>query len=154
MISLPVGKLLETRSFVRIAFISSLYYRTGYILILIVMLIFASQIQISVILWITVIMSIPGTALMIAFNAMFAEIVPPNRRGWTVGRRNALLAASMTTTALISGQLLERIVFPINDQVVFFIGIIGGLFFSWVAGNLSWILQILFYILEREREYE
>ena len=135
-ISLPAGKWLETRSFTRTTYITSILHRLGYVLILVVMLIFAAQLQISLVLWVTVIMSIPGAALMIAFNAMFAEIVPPNRRGLVVGRRNALLAVSMTTSALISGQLLERIIFPLNYQVVFFIGIIGGLLSCYELGRI------------------
>ena len=135
-ISLPAGKWLENRSLTRAAFIASVLHRGGYVLILLVMLVLASELQISLILWVTVAMSIPGTALMIAFNAMFAEIVPPNRRGLVVGRRNALLAVSMTTSALISGQLLEQIVFPLNYQIVFFIGILGGALSCYELGRL------------------
>ena len=135
-ISLPAGKWLETRSFTRTTYLTSILHRLGYVLILLVMLIFAAQMQISLVLWITVVMSIPGAALMIAFNAMFAEIVPPSRRGLVVGRRNALLAVSMTTSALISGQLLERIIFPLNYQIVFFIGIIGGLLSCYEIGRI------------------
>ena len=134
--SLPAGKWLESRSFMRTAYITSLLHRAGYVLILLVMLIFAEQMQISMVLWITVGMSIPGAVLMIAFNAMFAEIVPPNRRGLIVGRRNALLAVSMTTSALVSGQLLEQIVFPLNYQIVFMIGIIGGAVSCYYLGRI------------------
>jgi MFS family permease len=126
LISLPVGKWLETRSFTRTAFVTSILHRSGYTLMLFVMLLFAEHLHISLMLWISVLMSIPGAALMIAFNAMFAEIIPPDRRALVVGRRNALLAVSMTTTALISGQLLEQVIFPLNYQIVFAIGIIGG----------------------------
>lgn len=126
LISLPAGKWLETRSFTRTAFVTSILHRSGYALILFVMLLFAEYLHISLILWISVLMSIPGAALMIAFNAMFAEIIPPDRRALVVGRRNALLAVSMTTTALISGQLLEHVIYPLNYQIVFGIGIIGG----------------------------
>ena len=136
LISLPVGKWLEDRSFTLTAYIASILHRFGYILILLVMLIFVEEVQISVILWITVGMSIPGAVLMIVFNAMFAEIVPPHRRGLVVGRRNALLAISMTTSALISGQLLERIIFPLNYQVVFLIGIIGGAISCFYLGRV------------------
>jgi MFS family permease len=135
-ISLPAGKWLESRSFTRVAFITSLMHRFGYVLILLVMLIFAEQMQIQWVLWITVLMSIPGTALMIAFNAMVAEIIPPNRRGLVVGRRNALLAISMTTSSLIAGQLLERIMFPLNYQIVFLIGIIGGALSCYSLGRI------------------
>jgi len=136
LISLPVGKWLENRSFTRTAYIASILHRAGYILILLVMIIFAGQLQISVILWITVGMSIPGAVLMIVFNVMFAEIVPPSRRGLVVGRRNALLAVSMTTSALISGQLLERIIFPLNYQIVFLVGIIGGALSCYYLGHI------------------
>lgn len=136
LISLPAGKWLEHRSFTRTAYITSILHRAGYILILLVMLVFAGKVQISVILWITVGMSIPGAVLMIVFNAMFAEIVPPRRRGVVVGRRNALLSISMTTSSLISGQLLERIVFPLNYQIVFIIGIIGGGLSCYYLGRI------------------
>jgi len=135
-ISLPAGKWLENRSFTRTTYIFSFLHRSGYVLILLVMLVFAEKVQISALLWITVGMSLPGTVLMIVFNAMFAEIVPPRRRGVVVGRRNALLAISMTTSSLISGQLLERIVFPLNYQIVFFIGIIGGALSCYYLGRI------------------
>jgi MFS family permease len=134
--SLPAGKWLENRSFTRTAYISSILHRAGYILILLVMFIFAGKIQISVILWATVMMSVPGAVLMIVFNAMFAEIVPPERRGLVVGRRNALLAVSMTTSSLISGYLLEHFVFPFNYQIVFLIGIIGGALSCYYLGRI------------------
>ncbi len=139
LISLPAGKWLETRSFVRVSFLTSILHRSGYALILLGMLIFAQRLQISLILSITVIMSIPGAVLMIAFNAMFAEIIPPERRGLVVGRRNAILAISMTTTALGCGQLLEQIAFPMSYQVVFGIGILGAVFSSYEIGRIKQI---------------
>jgi MFS family permease len=142
IISLPAGKWLENRSFTRTTYITSIIHRTGYVVILLVMLIFAEKVQISALLWITVVMSIPGAVLMIVFNALFAEIVPPRRRGMVVGRRNALLAVSMTSSSLISGQLLERIVFPLNYQIVFMIGIIGGAFSCYYLGRLREIPHI------------
>ncbi len=136
-ISLPAGRWLENKSFVRIAFRMSLLHRLGYVVILAGMLVLAEHLQNSMILVVTVIMSVPGAALMIAFNAMFAEIVSPARRGFVVGRRNAILAVSMTTTALLAGQLLERIVFPLNYQIVFGLGIVGGLMSCYALGRLQ-----------------
>lgn len=136
LISLPAGKWMERRSFVKVAFHTSLLHRGGYVVILLAMLLFAEQLHTTLILWITVIMSIPGAVLMIAFNAMFAELVPPDRRGMLVGRRNALLAVSMTTTSLLAGQLLERIVYPLNYQIVFGIGLVGGLLSCLELGRL------------------
>ncbi len=136
LISLPAGKWMEKRSFVKVAFHTSLLHRGGYAVILLAMLLFAEHLHTSMILWITVIMSIPGAVLMIAFNAMFAELVSPDRRGIVVGRRNALLAVSMTTTSLLAGQMLARIVYPLNYQIVFGIGLVGGLLSCLELGRL------------------
>jgi len=136
LISLPAGKWLESKTFTRVAFITSILHRGGYVVILLGMLIFAENLQPQMVLAVTVLMSIPGAILMIAFNAMFADIVPPDRRGLLVGRRNALLAVSMTTTTLLAGQLLNRIPFPLNYQVVFGIGILGGVLSCYELGRI------------------
>ena len=136
LISMPAGMWLESRSLIRATFLTSLYHRVGYIVILLGMFLVAEHMQISMVLWITVLMSIPGTVLMIAFNAMFAETVPPDMRARLVGRRNALLAISMTSTSLISGQLLDVLNFPLNYQIVFGIGILGAALSSYHLGQI------------------
>lgn len=136
LISLPAGKWLEKHSFIRVTFLTSIYHRLGYVLILLGMIFFADHLQTPLILWITVVMSVPGTILMIAFNAMFAEIVSPEMRATVVGKRNAFLAVSMTTTSLISGQLLDQIISPLNYQIVFGIGILGAIVSSYHLGKI------------------
>ncbi|MCJ7700512.1 MAG: MFS transporter [Anaerolineales bacterium] len=139
LFSIPAGRYLEARSFVRTTYITSILHRGGYVLMLVGMLIFAQDLHVTMILTVTVLMSVPGTVLMIGFNAAFAELVAPDRRGLVVGRRNALLAVSMTASALISGQLLDWIAFPLNYQIVFGIGILGGLLSSYELGRLKGI---------------
>jgi len=157
LISLPAGKWLEKREFTKVVFITSVLHRAGYLFMLLGMLIFADRIHTPMILLISVMMSIPGAVLMIAFNAMFADIIPPDRRSLVVGRRNALLAISMTTSALVSGQLLEWLIFPLNYRVVFSIGIIGGLLSCYELGQIRWssdrkpILRVGRPILDRAR---
>ena len=41
-------------------------------------------------------LSLPGTVLNVAFNAMFAGVVPPEWRAHVIGRRSALSAISVT----------------------------------------------------------
>lgn len=65
-------------------------------------------------------MSVPGTLLAIAFNAMFAEVVSPEMRAKVVGRRNTILVFSMTKVLLFCGQLLNWIAYPLNYQIVFY----------------------------------
>jgi MFS family permease len=72
-------------------------------------------------------MSIPGTGIAIGFNALFAEVVPPEWRGHVVGIRNAVLSITTVISALLAGQILTWIKFPIGYQVVFVLGFIGAI---------------------------
>ena len=74
----------------------------------------------------TVLMSIPGTALAIGFNGMFAAAVPPEWRGQIVGTRNAAYALTSIVVTLVCGRLLDVLPFPQGYQVVFAIGALGA----------------------------
>jgi MFS family permease len=125
--SLPAGRWLEGRSLVRASCRSSLWQRLGYLLLVPIPWLFTPIAGIWVIILITLLMAVPATLLAVSFNAMFAEIVPPHWRGPVVTRRNALLALSLSTSSLLSGQLLDHIIFPLNYQVVFALGALGAL---------------------------
>jgi MFS family permease len=75
-------------------------------------------------------MTIPGTALSVGFNALFAEAVPTDWRGHVTGIRNAVLAVAFIVATLISGQILARVAFPLNYQIVFAIGLLGAVMSS------------------------
>jgi MFS family permease len=62
---------------------------------------------------------------------MFAEVLPPEWRAHAVGRRNILLAISITVATLLSGQILDRVAFPHNYQIVFLIGAVGAMLSSY-----------------------
>jgi predicted MFS family arabinose efflux permease len=93
--------------------------------------------QIGAYVLVVLLMSIPGTALAIGFNATLAVTVPPDWRAHVVGRRNALMSLSMTGTALLSGQLLDHIVFPLNYQIVFAIGVGGAALSTVFLGRIK-----------------
>jgi MFS family permease len=85
-------------------------------------------------------MSIPGTALAIGFNALFAEAVPPAWRGHVAGMRNALLATALIATSLLCGLILNRFPFATGYQIVFGLGFLGAMLSSlhlWFVRPLS-----------------
>jgi MFS family permease len=136
LLSLPVGRGLQDQSLLRITFLSSIWNRVGYLALIPLPWLLAPAGQVWMMVVLTLVMSVPGTVLAIAFNALFADVVPPEWRGHVVGRRNAILAAAMVTTSLLSGQLLKHLAFPLNYQVVFALGTLG-------AGMSSFALQRL-----------
>lgn len=136
IISLPAGRWLERRSLIRVSFSSSVWQRAGYVAMIALPWLLPADGQVWALQLIILLISVPGTLLAIAFNAMFAEIVPSEWRGQVVGRRNALLALSITGTSLLCGQLLDRIAFPLNYQVVFCLGVVGAALSSYHLDRL------------------
>lgn len=135
-ISLPAGRWLDGRPLVPVSFWTSLLARVFYLPLIFLPSLFSHPAQISVMIWITLAMSLPGAILAISFNALFAGVVPVDQRADVVGRRNALLAVSMTLSTLISGQILDHVLFPLNYQLVFALGAAGALISSYHLGQL------------------
>ncbi len=131
LFSIPAGNWLKRRPIDRTVFWASVIFRFFYLLWVPLPLLFSTTGQINLLLAMTLAMSIPGTILAVGFNAMFADAVPPEARGRVVGMRNALLAITYILTSLISGFLLEALPFPLNYQLVFLLGVIGGLMSSY-----------------------
>ena len=136
LVSMPFGRWLEGRPLVRPTFWSAALNRLGYLALIVLPWLFGGRLQIWAIVLITLVMSVPGTLVAIGFNALLADVVPPDWRSEVIGRRNAIMAVSLTVTALISGQLLVRIVFPINYQIVFAVGAFGAALSTYHLGRL------------------
>lgn len=131
MVALPTAQWLKNLQIDRAVFWSSVAFRLFYAAWIPLPLLASTQGQIWLALTITFLMSVPGTALAVGFNALFAETVPPEWRGRVAGIRNALLAVSSTLTALLCGYLLETMPFPLGYQIVFLVGFIGALLSSY-----------------------
>ncbi len=135
--TLPSGRWLEGKSLIKVSFQSSVVQRLGYLFLVALPWFFPSAAgQVWGLIWTTLVMSIAGTVLAISFNAMFAEVLPPEWRAHAVGRRNILLAVSITLTTVLSGQILDRVAFPLNYQVVFLVGALGALLSSFHLGRI------------------
>ena len=150
-ISLPAGLWLEGRPLIPISFWTSLISRFFYLPLIFIPSLFNDQAQVSAMIWITLVMSLPGAILAISFNAMFAGVVPADQRADVVARRNAILAVSMTVSTLISGQILDHVSFPINYQIVFGLGAAGALMTSYHLRQLR-PMEIQIAALTNDRE--
>ncbi len=144
MFTLPSGRWMEGKSLIKVSFLSSIWQRLGYLFLVALPWFFPTPGgQVWGLIWTTLVMSIAGTVLAISFNAMFAEVLPPEWRAHAVGRRNILLAISITLTTILSGQILDRMAFPTNYQVVFLVGGIGALMSSYHIGRIRKPEQVI-----------
>jgi MFS transporter len=134
--SLPAAHWLERRSVIRVTYLTSIWHRVGFLLLIPLPLFLPAAYQVWAMPLIVVAMAVPGTLLAIAFNAVFADVIPPEWRGHVVGRRNVLLSISLTATSLGCGQLLDRIAFPLNYQIVFALGALGAAMSTYYLGRI------------------
>lgn len=131
LVALPAGQWLEKRPIGKAVFLSSVFNRIFYLLLVFLPMLSTGQAEVWVIILITLIMGIPGTAVLVGFNALFAEAVPVEWRGHVAGIRNAFISIVAVASTLICGEILIRLPFPFSYQVVFLIGFLGAAMSSY-----------------------
>jgi MFS family permease len=124
--TLPAGRWVEQQTLDRAVVTTAFWQRLGFFLMIPLPLLLPDAYKVWVILSLTLLMAIPGTALAISFNALLATCVPPEHRGRVVGRRNALLAGAIMVTFVLSGRILDTLPFAWGYATVFIIGAVGG----------------------------
>jgi len=126
LIAIPAGRWIEKRNIGRAVFRSSVVYRLGFFLWILLPWLFSKEIQIWALIILTFLMAIPLTPLAVGFSALFAEAVPTDWRAHVAGVRNIVLSIAFIASSLISGYILKEIPFPIGYQIVFGIGAFGA----------------------------
>ena len=127
LVALPAGRWLQARPLTRAVFWTSIGQRWFYLFYAVLPFLLGPRAQIWTLIVVTIVMSIPGTALAIGFNALYAAAVPEEYRGLVAGRRNAAYALASIVATVLSGFLLSRLPFPLGYQVVFAVGFVAAL---------------------------
>jgi len=130
-LAIPAGRWLSKRNTSRAIFLTSVYYRIGFLFFIFIPQVFDNSQQVVAIIFITLLMAIPLTPLGVGFNALFAEAVPDRYRAHVAGTRNVILAITYILTSLISGFILQSTSFPHGYQIVFGIGAFGAALSSY-----------------------
>lgn len=79
------------------------------------------------ILIIVTLLAIPATSANIAFNVMFIELTPSYLRSTILSNRNMILMFIQTLTSTLVGYLLDKTKFPVNFQIVMFLGFLASM---------------------------
>ncbi|MFN8597742.1 MAG: hypothetical protein U0559_16355 [Anaerolineae bacterium] len=119
LIAIPIGRWLERRALIRTTYLSSIWFRLGYVAAIWLLRFPTAPAQISGYVLVVLLMSIPGTVLAIGFNATLAATVPPDWRAHVIGCRNALMAFSMTANFHCSASIARshRVAAELSDCV-------------------------------------
>jgi MFS family permease len=126
LFAIPAAHWLEKRSIGKAVFWTSIFYRIGFLLWVPLPWLFDASTQTWALIGLALLMGIPLTALGVGFNVIFATAVPVQYRAYVAGTRNVLLSIAFMLTSLGCGILLDRVAYPLNYQIVFLIGALGG----------------------------
>lgn len=126
LFSLPTGALLEKRPVHSMLIRTAILHRLFFLALVLLPLWGPTFIQVKVLIIAIFLFYIPGAALSVSFNALFAEVVPADWRAWVTGMRNAAFAVATILTSLLCGYLLSAMPFPTGYVGVFLIGFIGA----------------------------
>lgn len=130
LLTLPAGRWLEKHPVERVVFWTSLLQRSIYLVWALLPCFLGAAAQVWALVGLTLLGSIPATALAVGFNALFAAAVPEVWRGRVAGIRNALSAILFILVSLVSGWLLTTLGMPMGYQLIFGVGFIGALLSS------------------------
>ncbi len=127
IITLPAGQFLSHRAR-RMPWLiwSLLLARIGYLLVALVPLVPGVP-QGTALVWLLIGMTAPGAFFTVAWNSMLAEAIPETERAKVFATRNILVAFSATASIYLAGRWLERGAFPFNYQLMYVVGLAGGL---------------------------
>ncbi|MCS7221540.1 MAG: MFS transporter [Anaerolineae bacterium] len=136
-LSIPVGRFLSRQrqivpwfSYSRF-FVLSCYALTGLVPF------FLTRYRAEAILAIWAVATLPQTLVSVAFTVVMGAVAGPRGRFFLMSRRWSLLGFTNAVTALIVGQVLEMIAFPLNYQVVFLGATIGGLISVYFSSHIT-----------------
>jgi hypothetical protein len=137
LLAIPLGNFLETRknivpwfSFARLAVLMS-YGFTG---LLVLLLPEAGAIFGILGLW--AIATVPQTILAICFSVVMNQIAGSRGRFELMSHRWSILGFTNAATALMAGQFLDRVAFPLNYQIFFITLSLGGIISFYFSSKI------------------
>lgn len=81
--------------------------------------------------------TLPQTVVAVAFSVVMNAVAGPNLRYDLMSRRWSVLGLTTAVTVAVVGQILDRIGFPLNYQVVFLALSVGGLISFYFSSHLT-----------------
>lgn len=138
LLAIPIGQFLQNQrkivpwfSAARLGVISS-YALTG-----ILAFFLDGQALVLSVLAVWALATIPQTMLSITFSVVMNAVAGPNHRFDLMTRRWSLMGFTTAITVFIVGQVLDRLNFPINYQIIFISMSLGGLLSYYYSSRIQ-----------------
>lgn len=138
ILAIIVGRFLQTRrnivpwfSLSRLLVLSS-YASTGLIAIFV-----ADALAVKSILGVWAIATLPQTSLAVAFSVVMNAVAGSDGRYALLSRRWAIIGLTNAVVTFLATQMLDRVVFPLNYQILFISLSVGGLISFYFSSKIS-----------------
>lgn len=136
--AIAVGRFLQTRrqivpwfSGARLLVISS-YAATGLATFFV-----PQEYLVKTVLFIWALATLPQTVVAVSFSVVMNAVAGPHHRYELMSRRWSVLGLTTAITVAIVGQILDRISFPVNYQMVFLGLSLGGLISYYFSSHIE-----------------
>ncbi len=138
LLALPLARFLQRQTnIVKWFSIARLFVVASYALTGIISFILPQTVLINSILLIWALATLPQTIVAIAFSVVMNAVAGPNRRFELMSRRWSTMGVTTTLMVIGVGQLLDKVFFPLNYQLMFIGLSIGGLISYYYSSHLK-----------------
>jgi len=137
LLAIPLGKFLQRQTnIVKWFSIARLLVIASYALTGIVSFLLPENVLVNSILFIWAIATVPQSLVSIAFSVVMNAVAGPDRRFELMSRRWSTMGLTTTLVVLVIGQLLDRVIFPLNYQLMFIGLSLGGLISYYYSSHI------------------
>jgi hypothetical protein len=137
VLAIIVGRFLQTRRQIVPWFsVARLLVISAYALTGLVPFFVPGELAVPAVLLIWLFATIPQIVVNVAFSVVMNAVAGPAKRYELMSRRWSLLGLTTALTVAITGQVLDRIDFPINYQIAFIGLSLGGLISYYFSSHI------------------
>lgn len=137
LLAIPLGRFLQKQTnIVKWFSIARLLVIASYALTSIFSFFLPEIVLVNSILLIWAVATIPQSLVSIAFSVVMNAVAGPDRRFELMSRRWSTMGLTTTLVVLAIGQLLDRIAFPLNYQLMFIGMSFGGLISYYYSSHI------------------
>lgn len=137
LLAIPLGRFLQRQeNVVKWFSIARLLVIASYAITGIVSFFIPRDILVNSILLIWALATIPQTLVSITFSVVMNAVAGPDRRFELMSRRWSTMGLTTTLAVLGFGQMLDRVLFPLNYQLMFIGLSIGGLISYYYSSHI------------------
>jgi MFS family permease len=131
IVSIPAGRFIQKKAKRKPWLLGTLTLsRVSMLMVALSPFIHAGSAQGLLVVSILIIMSAPASFFNVGFIPMLADVIPEENRASVFTARNVIAGATTSVSVFLFGQMLNRMTFPVNYQIMFVIG--------WVVSMLSY----------------